>query len=65
MWVEPLDPIYWAASAAKRIGILRIAERAVHIELPRAARVEGREVYTEILAEFLRESSRLLLAKGK
>lgn len=63
--VEPLDPIYWAASAAKRIGILRIAERAVHIELPRAARVEGGEVYTEILAEFLRESSRLLPAKGK
>lgn len=61
--VEPLDPISWTASGAKRVGILRISERAIHIELPRAARVEGREVYTEILAEFLKESSRLLLAK--
>lgn len=65
VWVEPLDPIYWAASAAKRIGALRIAETAIHIELPRAARIEGGEAYTEILAEFLRESSRLLLAKEK
>jgi hypothetical protein len=51
--VEPADPVFYAASGAKREGILRLPTRALHIELPRAARAEWREVYTTILAEFL------------
>src|SRR5437773_7455134 len=44
--VEPGDTIRYAASGAKRDGILRLARRALHIELPRGARTEWREVYT-------------------
>jgi hypothetical protein len=51
--VEPADTIRYAASGAKRDGILRLARRALHIELPRAARTEWRETYTAILADFL------------
>ena len=51
--VEPADPVFYAASGAKRSGILKLPERALHIELPRAARVEHRALYTAILAEFV------------
>src|SRR5439155_24625125 len=51
--VEPGDTIRYAASGAKRDGILRLARRALHIELPRGARAEWRETYTAILADFL------------
>jgi hypothetical protein len=51
--VEPADPIRYAATGAKRAGILRLPRQALHIELPRAARVEWRETYTAILADFL------------
>ena len=51
--VEPADTLRYAASGAKRAGILRLPERALHIELPKAARAEWREVYTAILADFL------------
>ena len=51
--VEPADPIFYAASGAKRDGILKLPERAVHIELPKAARVEFRELYTAIVADFV------------
>jgi hypothetical protein len=51
--VEPADPVFYAASGAKRDGILKLPERALHIELPRAARVEYREIYTAILADFV------------
>lgn len=51
--VEPADTLRYAASGAKRSGILRLPERALHIELPKAARAEWREVYTAILADFL------------
>src|SRR2546421_3491019 len=51
--IEPADTLRYAASGAKRVGILRVPERALHIELPKAARTEGREVYTAILADFL------------
>lgn len=54
--VEPADPLFYAASGAKRDGILRLPARALHIELPRAARAEWREVYTTILAEFLAQA---------
>lgn len=58
--VEPADPLRYTASVAKREGILRLPTHALHIELPRAARREWREVYTAILAEFVAEASALL-----
>lgn len=55
--VEPADPVTYAASGAKRVGILRVPTQALHIELPRTARGEWREVYTAILADFLTQAS--------
>jgi hypothetical protein len=54
--IEPADTLRYAASGAKRSGILRLPERALHIELPRAARAEWREIYTAILADFLAQA---------
>ena len=54
--VEPADTLFYAASAAKRDGILKYPERALHIELPRAARIEHRELYTAILADFVAQA---------
>jgi hypothetical protein len=51
--IEPADTIRYAATGAKRAGILRLSRQALHIELPKAARVEWRETYTAILADFL------------
>lgn len=59
--VEPLDRLSFTASSAKQAGILRLPERAMHIELPLVARTLGREAYTEVLAEFLVEATRLLV----
>jgi hypothetical protein len=61
--VEPADAVRYAASGAKRDGILRLPQRALHIELPKSARTEWRETYTAILAEFLVQA--LPLAPGK
>ncbi len=51
--VEPANPVRYAASGAKRDGILRLPQRALHIELPEAARTDWRETYIAILADFL------------
>jgi len=51
--VEPADTVRDTASSAKRDGILRLPQRALHIELPKSARTEWRETYTAILADFL------------
>jgi len=51
--VEPANALRYAASSAKRDGILRLPKRALHVELPRAARTDWREVYVAILADFL------------
>ena len=56
IFVEPADSLRYTASGAKRCGILCIPERALHIELPKAARTEWREVYTAILADFLSQA---------
>lgn len=61
--VEPLDRLYWTASAVKQVGILKLSGRAIHVELPRVARTLGREAYTDVLADFLTEAIRLLLAR--
>lgn len=63
--VEPLDRLYYGASVVKQVGIFTLPQRAIHIELPRVARTAGREVYTDVLADFLREASGLLLAQGR
>ena len=57
--VEPADRVFYAAGGAKRDGILRWPARALHIELPRAARHEFRDVFTAILADFLTEAAAL------
>jgi hypothetical protein len=51
--VEPANPVRYGASGAKRDGILRLPQRALHIELPKAARTDWRETYIAILADFL------------
>ena len=63
--VEPADPLVYAASGAKRAGILRLPQRALHIELPRVARHEGRELYTLILSDFLLQAIALPLPSGR
>jgi hypothetical protein len=61
--IEPADPVFFAASGAKRDGILKVPERAVHIELPRTARVEFRDVYTAIVADFVAQA--VTLPRGR
>ena len=63
--VEPLDQLYYTASAVKQAGILTLPQRAIHIELPRVARTLGREAYTDVLADFLTQASGLLLTRGQ
>jgi hypothetical protein len=55
--VEPSDRLWYTASAAKRTGILRLPRRALHIEIPKAARTDWRDAYTAVLADFLMESA--------
>jgi hypothetical protein len=57
--VEPADSIFYRAGGAKRDGILRLPERALHLELPRAARREFRQAYTEIIAAFVAQAAAL------
>ena len=54
--IEPIDAVTYRASGAKREGILRLPERALHIELPKCARRDWREAYTAILADFLAQA---------
>ena len=54
--VRPADPVVQAASGAGRAGNSRPSSRALHIELPRVARQEGRQLYALILTDFLREA---------
>jgi|SRR5689334_2682450 hypothetical protein len=61
--IEPADPVFYAASGAKRDGILKVPERAVHIELPRAARLEFRDIYTAIVADFVAQA--VALPRGR
>jgi hypothetical protein len=65
VWVESHDPIWYTASAAKQSGVLAASDRAIHIELPKAARTTYREAYTQVLAEFLAQSAALLVPAGR
>lgn len=51
--IEPVDALRYAAPGAARGGILRLPERGLLIELPKAARAQWRETYIAILADFL------------
>ncbi len=57
--VEPADTLRYNASGAKHGGILRVPSRALHIELPKVARVEWRALYTAILAALVAEAATL------
>lgn len=59
--IEGLDPLRYTALAAKRCGVLGVAPRALHIELPHSARTAHRAAYTSILAALLSRSASLLL----
>jgi len=59
MVVEPADKVFYAASGPTRDGILRFPTRALHFELPRIARVDAREPYLVILADFLTQAATL------
>ncbi len=58
--IEPIDALRYTASGAKQAGILRLPPRALHIEIPRTARTDWRALYTDVLADFLKEAARLL-----
>jgi hypothetical protein len=45
--------------------MLGVAERALHIELPRVARTTYRELYTELLADFLAQSATVLVPRAR
>jgi hypothetical protein len=59
IFVEPADTLRYAATGAKRDGILRFPQRALHIELPKAARTDWHAMYLAILADFLVQAIQL------
>jgi hypothetical protein len=61
--IEPVDTLTYRATGAKRDGILRLPERALHIDLPRCARRDWREAYTAILADFLAQAVALPIGR--
>jgi hypothetical protein len=65
VWVESLDPVRYTASASKQSGMLAVAPRALHIELPLAARTTYRQIYTELLGAFLKESITFLVTRER
>jgi hypothetical protein len=64
--VEPVDTLRYSASASKSGGILARSDKALHIELPKAARTTSREAYTAILGDFLVQWADLIAtARGR
>jgi hypothetical protein len=62
--IEPLDVVQIGAWAAKDKGILGVAKKSLHFELPVnrvLANSSARETYTNILARLLRRAAHLLL----
>jgi len=65
--IEPLDKVEIGAWAAKAEGILGLAKKSLHFELPSQTALmtsEAREAYTRILAALLRESVPILLSRS-
>jgi hypothetical protein len=54
--IAPADTLRYAAAGAAWRGLLWSPGRGLHIELPRAARHEWRELYTTILADFIAQA---------
>lgn len=52
-------PVTAPTSAAKRRGLLGTVRRALHIELPRAARREHPQAYGTVLTDFLGQAARV------
>lgn len=54
-WIEPVDPIHFRATSARRWPPFAEAAWVLHVELPHAARVPAtaRELYVGVLAELL------------
>jgi hypothetical protein len=63
--VATLDRVASTASVARQGGIPPAAARALHIDLPQAARTAHREIYTRVLGAFLSESVAFLVPKGR
>ena len=64
--IEPVDEVEIGAWAAKTEGILGLAEKSLHFELPSEKALmtsEAREAYTRILAALLRESVPILVSR--
>jgi hypothetical protein len=61
--VEPPDPRPATASAAPPFGASVSPRRALRIELPRLARTTHREIYTELLGDFLVQSAAFLVPR--
>jgi hypothetical protein len=57
--VEPSDRVFASVPIAHRDAMLRAHTRALRVELPRLARVEARESYLSILADFLSQAATL------
>lgn len=57
--VEPVDRLRYSASASKSGGLLGRSEKALHIELPKAARTTYRDAYTDMLGDFLAQWAEL------
>ncbi len=57
VWVESVDPA--------RAGVLAVAPRALHIDLPGVARTTYREIYTTVLGAFLSESVAVLMPRPR
>jgi hypothetical protein len=61
--IEPLDNVEIGAWPAKANGILGLARKTLHMELPLHSALgteKSREVYTTILAEFVKQTAREL-----
>ncbi|MBI2358511.1 MAG: hypothetical protein HYV04_06330 [Deltaproteobacteria bacterium] len=62
--IEPLEEIALRASGAKSEGILSVAEKGLHFELPSRtvfATAESRDLYARILADLMVESLAILV----
>jgi hypothetical protein len=61
--IEPLDNVEIGAWPAKAHGILSVARKSLHMELPLHSALgteKSREAYTTILAEFVKQTAREL-----
>jgi hypothetical protein len=62
--IEPLDVIEIGAWAAKAEGILKVAKKSLHFELPLQSTLESskaRKAYTDILTAVLRQTTQILI----